>query len=1260
MDQVQNVKATFARADSLGVVSVSYPQAAEAGAKVLENGGNAIDAAAAIQFALNVVEPQFSGIGGGGFMMIHLAETGETFILESREKAPAAATPDMFMSDGEAISWAERTSSGIAVGVPGTLMGVATALEKWGTISLSDAMEDAIDLAETGFYVNEFLATAIARDETQYQPETAAVFRHSDGTPYQEGELLRQLDLANTFKLIAENGTDVFYHGEIGQAIVQAQLRTRAGDAGMGRMTVDDLAAYDVKIRQPIVGDYRGYTMMSMSPPSSGGLTVVQMLKMMERFPLGDESQGFGFGATKTIHVMCEAMRLAFADRAVWMGDEDFVAVPKVGLLADAYVQKRSDLIQLDSRMDTPSHDDPWPYETDAEKPVMTAKAPAAQNDGAHTTHFSVVDKWGNMVSYTTTIESYWGTGIMVPGYGFILNNELTDFNGEPAQDAVAENPGANDVAPMKRPRSSMSPSILFKNGKPVAAYGSPGGSTIINSVLQITLNLVDHGMNIQEAIDAPRMSVHNASASWDRLEPGFQPEVVQDLIDLGHPFNLDDSDSVGSVQGVYIDPETGMQSGGADNRREGTVIKLPRPPVNANMKPGFIKDDILAKTYDGTTNDLLTAGLGQAGLGDATQAPAFADPENPTAEEIRALAIFNNYRAIVDTSPGSGYGEIYGPAVGTDGDGKVPGKEYLTYADNGSGDQNVTLMVQVPDTFDPENACIITAPASGSRGVYGAIGSAGEWGLKRGCAVAYTDKGTGMGVHDLDSDTVNTITGERADAAFAGNASNFTAKADRQFVENNPHRVAFKHAHSQQNPEKDWGKNVLQSVEFAFYVLNLEENFGQKDAGGHVLQTVTPENTIVIASSISNGGGASIRAAEQDKGSLIDGVAVSEPNASPMPDESLVIRQGDREWTYPNHSRGLLDYYTFLSLYQPCANLADGVKDVAPFNSVSEELGINRCTALRNAGLLGSDTPEAQAAEALEKINAYGMLEEQNYIQPSHHAFYIVESIAVTYANTYGQFSVADNLCGFSFAAVDENNAPAPLSQTQLAGMFSGANGIPPTAGVTLISNNSQGGPMQTRESVSSSGVKDQNYEGMQCLRSLVTGTDAAGEALTGTDLSQHQRVTNGIAQIRASGELKGTPTVIVHGRSDAILPPNHTSRAYFGLNRIKEGASSNLRYYEVTNAHHLDAFNAFPGFSSEYVALHHYYVQAVDLMYEHLKNGAPLPPSQVVRTTPRGVNEDGTVPPVTDANLPPISATPADGDRITFTDGTTVNIPE
>ncbi|WP_019142046.1 gamma-glutamyltransferase [Noviherbaspirillum massiliense] len=573
-----NTLAAQEQAYRKGVVSVSHPLAAEAGARMLEQGGNAIDAAAAIQFALNVVEPQFSGIGGGGFMMIHLAKSNKTFIIDSREKAPAAATPDMFLNQ----SFDAASTSGHAVGVPGTLLGVETALARWGTKTLAETLQPAITLADSGFHINRFLAADIKDERTSLQPETRAIFRLPDGSPLPEGYLLRQPDLAKTFRLIAGQGSQVFYKGEIAQAIVQAQKRSNPtlGAAGVGRMTLQDLAAYDVAERVPVEGEYRGVTIKSMSPPSSGGLTIIQMLKMLEQFPIGDTSQGFGFGSTRTLHVMTEAMRLAFADRAVWMGDEDFVPVPKRGLISSCYLNIRRLLINPEQRLASATAGDPRPCDTAsaaADAPLRLAGI--EEEKGVHTTHFSVVDQEGNVVSYTTTIENTWGTGIVVPGYGFLLNNELTDFNFTPTRNDATGNPGANDVAPNKRPRSSMAPTMLFYQGKPVAAYGSPGGATIINSVFNVTLNLIDHHMSIQQAIDAPRWSVTSAAGTIS-CERGFSAEALQGVAALGHQVPQTNgvpacTSTIGSVQGVVIDLRNGKQYGGADQRREGTVIGI-------------------------------------------------------------------------------------------------------------------------------------------------------------------------------------------------------------------------------------------------------------------------------------------------------------------------------------------------------------------------------------------------------------------------------------------------------------------------------------------------------------------------------------------------------------------------------------------------------------------------------------------------------------------------------------------------------------
>lgn len=569
-----------------GVVTTSEPNAAQAGAEILRAGGNAVDAAAAVAFALNVVEPQSAGIGGGGFMVIFLNKPRLTVTVDSREKAPAAATPDMFVPFSTS-GFSVASTSGISVGVPGMMRGIELALDEWGTKSMAEVLAPAIRLAEEGFRVGPRLAESIQSSRLQSEPgdpaydEARKVFIPG-GTPLAEGQLLIQPDLANTLKLFAAQGADAFYTGSLAAAIVATQLATRAaaGADGVGRMTLADLANYEAVVREPIVGDYRGFTIKGMGPPSSGPLTVIHALKLLERFPIGDQAAGFGFGEKRTLNAFIEAMRLAFADRAVWMGDADFVDVPVSGLLSDGYVALRSALIDPDVRQALVSPDDPRPFDVafTGEKVKLAALA-AGPDKGLNTTHFSVVDREGNIVSYTNTIESAWGTGLMVPGFGFLLNNELTDFNFVPAfnPDPDDFNPGANDVAPNKRPRSSMSPVIVFNRKKPVAAFGSPGGSTIINSVAQVALNLIDHRFDVQEAVDAPRVAQTSANGTVGR-EIGFVEAVMAELEGLGH--TLRDPGDIGSVQAVVIDRRGKRQYGAADRRRVGGIVTLERREV--------------------------------------------------------------------------------------------------------------------------------------------------------------------------------------------------------------------------------------------------------------------------------------------------------------------------------------------------------------------------------------------------------------------------------------------------------------------------------------------------------------------------------------------------------------------------------------------------------------------------------------------------------------------------------------------------------
>jgi len=676
-------------------------------------------------------------------------------------------------------------------------------------------------------------------------------------------------------------------------------------------------------------------------------------------------------------------------------------------------------------------------------------------------------------------------------------------------------------------------------------------------------------------------------------------------------------------------------------------------PP--SNMKPAFL--GVIAKnTYDGVTDDLLTAGLGKTGLG-AAAAPPPVNPLGPTAAELRRTAIFNNYRAILDINPNGGYGTLYGPNIdingnNTLGEGKVPGTEYIAYEDDGTGKKNITLMVQIPNSFDTSAACIVTATSSGSRGVYGAIGSAGEWGLKHGCAVAYSDKGTGLGVHDLSTNSINLQDGTRADAIVSGTKSNFTAALTlaelNTFNAANPSRLAVKHAHSQQNPEKDWGLSTLNAVRFALYVIN--EQFAGKNSDGSTKVEFTPSNTTVIASSVSNGGAAAIAAAEQDTEGLIDAVAVAEPVLELMPNPALTVTRGSK--SYVGAAKPLYEYYTIANLYSPCASQSTALAGAygVPLTLPIAVLANNRCEALKNNGLLTATTPAAQADEALAIMQSAGWEADSNLSLPTLYT-QAVPPILMTYANTYGKFSVADNLCGLSFAGLDSQNRPAPLTMAQLAIIFGVGNGVPPTGGIQIINNNNPGGPINSPISVSpSTGKTDYNFDAALCHRNLWTGADPLSA-----------RVRSGINEVLRTGNLRGKPAIIVHGRADGYIVPNFNSRPYFGTNKIVEGAASKLSYIEVTNAQHFDAFidNAFlPGYDSAFVPLHYYFIKAMDAVWANLKLSVPLPPSQVVRTVPRG-GTPGAAPAITTANVPPISAAPPASNQITFS-GNTVTIPD
>lgn len=514
-----------------GMVSSQEAQASAAGLAMLQQGGNAVDAAVAVGFALAVTLPRAGNIGGGGFMMVHDAKSGKTVAIDYREKAPASAFRDMYLDEkGEAVG--ERSMySGLAVGVPGTVDGLLLALEKYGSLTREQVMAPAIKLAEEGIMVTPALTSVILEEEEHLKkwPATVKIFFHEDGSAVQPGEILKQPDLAASLRRIAEQGRDGFYQGETADKIVNAVK------LGGGSMSMEDLAAYKAVIREPVRGTYRGYEVVSMPPPSSGGVHIIQILNMLEGYDL----KAAGHNTAQTIHWMAEAMQLAYADRAEYLGDPDFVQVPVKGLTSKSYAEQLRK--GIDDQKARPAgeikHGDPLPYESD------------------QTTHFSVVDQYGNAVSNTYTLNLNFGTGMVADGTGILLNNEMDDFSAKPGVPNAFGLIGgdANAIEAGKRPLSSMSPTIVFKEGKPFLVTGSPGGSRIITTVLQIISNVVDHEMNIAEATHAPR--VHDQWTPDEiRVEYTLNGDTVRLLEGMGHTVSR--KPAMGSTQSIMVRPD--------------------------------------------------------------------------------------------------------------------------------------------------------------------------------------------------------------------------------------------------------------------------------------------------------------------------------------------------------------------------------------------------------------------------------------------------------------------------------------------------------------------------------------------------------------------------------------------------------------------------------------------------------------------------------------------------------------------------------
>lgn len=526
-----------------GMVSSENKYATEAGLQVLKEGGNAVDAAVTIGFTLAVTYPRAGNLGGGGFMLVYLAETDEVVAIDYREKAPLAASRDMFLDKNGNVDKDKSRNSILSAGVPGTVAGLALALEKYGTISLERAIQPAIDLAQNGFPVDHELSKSLvqAKNRMQHSPASMEIFYKEDGENYKEGDILTQKDLAWSLDQISKKGPQAFYKGDIADKINSFMKENR------GLITKEDLEKYTAVIRKPIKGTYRGYEIYSMPPPSSGGVHIVEMLNVLENYPL----KSFGHNTAKTIHLYAETMKHAYADRSKYLGDPDFSPIPVSELTSKKYAD--SIKAQVDLENVTPSVD------------IKPGNLDIVE--GENTTHYSVMDSKGNAVSNTYTLNFSYGSKITVPGTGILLNNEMDDFSAKPGSPNAYGLIGGklNAIAPEKRMLSSMSPTIVMKNGSPFLITGSPGGSRIITTVLQIILNVIDFDMNIAEATNAVRVH-HQWLPDQLNVETGLNEDTINILRDMGHKVEI--GRTIGVAESILKNEE--YMYGASDPRRPG------------------------------------------------------------------------------------------------------------------------------------------------------------------------------------------------------------------------------------------------------------------------------------------------------------------------------------------------------------------------------------------------------------------------------------------------------------------------------------------------------------------------------------------------------------------------------------------------------------------------------------------------------------------------------------------------------------------
>ncbi|MCM2422409.1 gamma-glutamyltransferase [Streptomyces sp. RKAG293] len=554
-----------------GAVASVDADASAAGIEVLRQGGNAVDAAVATAAALGVTEPYSAGVGGGGYFVYYNARLHKVFTIDGRETAPRSATETLFQENGKPLPFADAVTSGLSVGTPGTPATWATALDSWGSRPLGQVLKPAERIARDGFTVDETFRSQTAANQDRFKdfPATAKIFLPG-GAPPVVGSTLTNPDLARTYQELGRKGVGAIYQGDIGADIVRTVRKlpvdpnatrvVRAGD-----LTTADLRGYAAKRQAPTQVSYRGYDVYSIAPSSSGGTTVGEALNILERTNLSPKKAT----DAQYLHRYIEASRIAFADRGRWLGDPAFEDVPTGGLLSQRYADSRGCLIKDTAVLTSPL------APGDPRHPAAcggTGTAAPTTYEGENTTHLTVADKWGNVVSYTLTIEQTGGSGIVVPGRGFLLNNELTDFSFAPANPAVHD---PNLPGPGKRPRSSISPTIVLKDGRPAFALGSPGGSTIITTVLQVLTEHVDRGLPLVDAIAAPRASQRNAAAT--ELEPALFTSATRTQLEaLGHVFTL--NPEIGAATGIQRLPDGRWLAAAETTRRGGGSAMVVSP----------------------------------------------------------------------------------------------------------------------------------------------------------------------------------------------------------------------------------------------------------------------------------------------------------------------------------------------------------------------------------------------------------------------------------------------------------------------------------------------------------------------------------------------------------------------------------------------------------------------------------------------------------------------------------------------------------